>query len=130
MKKWSPWQPAASTESQNFRVVVKPMNLQGFHHKVAEDEGKLDGDHHRREKTMLVKLRWKGEVKPGLVSFHRGSRRYKDCSEERFVRKGKPIVWDEEFENECNFTVVLRDVDDKFLPWDVSFKLSHVSLTR
>ncbi|KAK9279938.1 hypothetical protein L1049_013622 [Liquidambar formosana] len=117
MMKWSPWPPVVATKK--FLVKVKPLKLEGLKETVGKEE---TGS--KKEKVTAIEMRWKGP-KPGLVPFHLSSKRQRNFSSERFVRRGESIKWDgdDEFESVCSFSIVPKD--DSFDRWDASFRVLY-----
>lgn len=113
MKKWSPW-PAMATRKFNVKVKLVLLEFVGF----CNEEGDIAD---KKEKVMAIRMKWKGEPKFGLVPFHRKSKRRKEISTEKIVKRGDvSVVLDDEFENICSFTFVSGN-DHKFGPWEISF---------
>ncbi|GAV85711.1 NT-C2 domain-containing protein [Cephalotus follicularis] len=103
MVKWLPGQ--ARLLKKYYHVKLKPMKLEGFNVE--------DGN----ERIVQVKIKWIGN-KTGLVPFP--SRNQKNYTSKSFLRKGKLVEWDNEFERVCSLPII-NPQDGLFGPWDVSF---------
>lgn len=110
--------------TRKFKVKVKLVKLEFELSNNGWNEGGGGGDVEKKENVVVVKLKWKGEPKFGLVPFHRTSKRRIDFSTEKKVDKrgGVVLEWDDEFENVCSFSIVSSN-DQKFGPWDISFSI-------
>lgn len=116
MRKWSPWPPA-----RKFTVAVRLMSLE-----VLPEGGDGDGGG-AAQKTVAIRIKWKGESKffPLMPPFQ--PRRKIDQSSHKIMKKNVGIVeWEEDssFENTCCFSIVS---DKKFGPWEIAFNVLCVS---
>ncbi|KAK6912568.1 NT-type C2 domain [Dillenia turbinata] len=110
MLRCSPWPPAP--EMRKYLVKVKGMKLEGLAY-----EEKME-EQSKAAKVMKVELKWKGAIKYTIVPFQS---RPKNVTTQRLIM-AESIVWDEHFENVCNFVV---NDDLSFGPWNLSFSLLY-----
>lgn len=118
--KWSPWVSAAGSGiMKKLHAKVSRLKLQVCCKENVEDRDLLD-------KMVLLEMKWKGPKAGGVLApFYRKSTCQRNYTgRRRFLRKGEPIEWDEEFESVCNFSA---SKDGSFGSWKVSFNILNVS---
>lgn len=124
--KWSPW---AAGVVKRLHVKVSQLKLEGFCEQKVEDDVRGDGDGDEDDKIVVIAMKWKGpKAGLGLVPFpfYRTSTRQRDYTNQRCSsNKGQPIVWDDEFECVCSFSI---SKDGTFGHWEVTFNVLYVSL--
>lgn len=124
--KWSPW---AAGAVKRLHVKVSQLKLEGFCEQKVEDDVRGDGDGDEDDKIVVIAMKWKGpKAGLGLVPFpfYRTSTRQRDYTNQRCSsNKGQPIVWDDEFECVCSFSI---SKDGSFGHWEVTFNVLYVSL--
>jgi hypothetical protein len=112
MMKWSPRMGARGTKK--LHVKVNQLKLEVIW------KGKVEDD-----KIVVAEMKWRGPPKPGVLApFYRTSTCQRNYTGERCLGRGKPVQWNSEFDSVCSFSV---SNDGSLGPWNVSFKVLHVS---
>ncbi|RAL51203.1 hypothetical protein DM860_010705 [Cuscuta australis] len=125
MMKWrSPWPPPLPS-SKKLEAKIGVLCINGLLGADLSSQG-FDRDFG----SLGVEIRWKGaaaEKGKMMKRLRRGGMRRDFTKEGIFVSGSGAVVWDEQFMCECNFSPAK---DDNFLPWDVSFSLFNVVLSK
>lgn len=108
--------------TRKYHVKIRPLKLE-----LGVDDFNKENQELRNVKVVTIKMKWKGEPKFGLVTFHKHK---KDFTSRR-IMKFNSIGWDneaDEFENVCCFTHVSECCQSlKYLPWNVSLNVLYTT---